>query len=67
MEAECQFYAADLERLQQRFREAREGFQKVLALLPEGVTPEVRANAQAALAECLVRMPRPDAKEAAAR
>ncbi|MBP7617741.1 MAG: protein kinase [Geothrix sp.] len=65
VEAECQFYAADLERLQQRFREAREGFQKVLALLPEGVTPEVRANAQAALAECLVRMPRPDAKEAA--
>ncbi len=65
VEAECQFYAADLERLQQRFREAREGFQKVIALLPEGVTPEVRANAQAALAECLVRMPRPDAKEAA--
>jgi len=65
VEAECQFYAADLDRLQQRFREAREGFQKAIALLPEGVTPEVRANAQAALAECLVRMPRSDAKEAA--
>jgi len=65
VEAECQFYAADLERLQQRFREAREGFQRAIALLPEGVTPEVRANALAALAECLVRMPRADAKEAA--
>lgn len=64
VEAECQFYAADLDRLQQRFKEAREGFQKAIALLPEGVTPEVRANAQAALAECLVRMPRPDAKAA---
>ncbi len=65
VEAECQFYAADLDRLQQRFREAREGFHRVIALLPEGVTPEVRVNAQAALAECLVRLPRPDAKEAA--
>ncbi|WIL22407.1 MAG: protein kinase [Geothrix sp.] len=65
VEAECQFYAADLDRLRQRFKEAREGFHRVLALLPEGVTPEVRVNAQAALAECLVRMPRPDAKEAA--
>lgn len=65
VEAECQFYAADLDRLQLRFKEAREGFQRAITLLPEGVTPEVRANAQAALAECLVRMARPDAKEAA--
>lgn len=65
VEAECQFYAADLDRLRQRFKEAREGFHRVIALLPEGVTPEVRVNAQAALAECLLRMPRPDAKEAA--
>ncbi|MFN7957091.1 MAG: serine/threonine-protein kinase [Holophagaceae bacterium] len=64
VEAECQFYAADLDRLRHRFKEAREGFQRVVALLPVGVTPEIRANAQAALAECLVRMPRPDAKEA---
>jgi len=39
----------------------------VLDLLPEGVTPEVRANAQAALAECLLRKPRPDVKEATQR
>jgi tetratricopeptide (TPR) repeat protein len=64
VEAECQFYAADLDRLRHRFKEAREGFQRVAALLPVGVTPEIRANAQAALAECLVRLPRPDVKEA---
>jgi serine/threonine protein kinase len=63
IEAECQFYAAELARLQQRFVQARAGYQKVLDLLPEGVTPEVRGNALAALAECLIRLPRPDAKE----
>lgn len=64
MEAECQFYRAELERLQGRFAKAREDFQRVLDLLPEGVTPEVRANAQAALAECLLRKTKPDLKEA---
>lgn len=62
--AECLFYQADLERMQRRFALAREGFQKVLALLPAGVTPEVRDNAQAGLAECLVRQPHPDLKKA---
>jgi tetratricopeptide (TPR) repeat protein/predicted Ser/Thr protein kinase len=61
IEAECQFYAAELARLQQRFVQARTGYQRVLELLPEGVTPEVRGNALAALAECLVRMKRTDA------
>jgi tetratricopeptide (TPR) repeat protein len=65
VEAECQFYGAELDRLQQRFKEAREGYGRVLDLLPEGVTPEVRINAQAALAECLLRRPRPDLKEGA--
>jgi hypothetical protein len=65
VEAECQFYGAELDRLRQRFPEAREGYQRVLDLLPEGVTPEVRTNAQAALAECLLRKPRPDAKAGA--
>jgi tetratricopeptide (TPR) repeat protein len=64
MEAECQFYVAELLRLQGRFPQARDGYLKVLELLPEGVTPGVRANAQAALAECRLRMPRPEAKEA---
>ncbi len=65
VEAECQFYVADLDRFQQRFKEAREGFKRAIELLPVGVTPEIRANAQAALAECLIRLPRPDAKAAA--
>jgi hypothetical protein len=43
------------------------GYQKVLELLPEGVTPEIRANAQAAGAECLIRKSRPDLKEAEKR
>lgn len=59
VEAECQFYGAELARLQQRFPQARAGYQKVLDLLPEGVTPGVRGNAQAGLAECQLRMPRP--------
>ena len=63
IEAECQFYAADLARLQQRFVQARAGYQRALELLPEGVTPEVRGNAMAALAECLIRMSRFDSKE----
>jgi tetratricopeptide (TPR) repeat protein/tRNA A-37 threonylcarbamoyl transferase component Bud32 len=63
IEAECQFYAAELARFQQRFTQARAGYQRVLDLLPEGVTPEVRGNALAALAECLIRMPRPDSRE----
>ena len=63
IEAECQFYVAELARLQQRFAQARVGYQRVLDLLPEGVTPEVRGNALAALAECLIRMPRFDSKE----
>ena len=63
IEAECQFYAAELARLQQRFAQARAGYQRVLDLLPEGVTPEVRGNAMAALAECLVRMARSDSRE----
>jgi tetratricopeptide (TPR) repeat protein len=62
--AECLFYQADLERMQRRFPLAREGFQKVLTLLPSGVTPEVRDNAQAGLAECLVRQAHPDLKKA---
>ncbi|GLH74245.1 hypothetical protein GETHLI_27470 [Geothrix limicola] len=65
IEAECQFYVAELDRLQRRFVQARGGYQRVIELLPEGVTPEVRANAQAALAECLILKPRPDLKEAA--
>lgn len=60
VEAECQFYGAELARLQQRFPQARAGYQKVLELLPEGVTPGVRGNAMAGLAECQLRMPRPD-------
>jgi len=67
IEAECRFYAAELDRLQQRFGPALAGYRQVLELLPEGVTPEVRANAQAAVAECLVRKPRPDLKEAGKR
>ena len=67
VEAECQFYGAELNRLQRRFSSAREGYQRVLDLLPEGVTPEVRANAQAALVECLIRKPRPEVKEAEKR
>jgi tetratricopeptide (TPR) repeat protein/tRNA A-37 threonylcarbamoyl transferase component Bud32 len=63
IEAECQFYAAELARFQQRFAQARAGYQRVLELLPEGVTPEVRGNAAAALGECLLRMARLDAKE----
>ncbi|GLH67958.1 hypothetical protein GETHED_23220 [Geothrix edaphica] len=64
IEAECRFYGAELDRLQQRFPQALAGYQKVLELLPEGVTPEVRANAQAAAAECLLRRSRPELKEA---
>ena len=63
IEAECQFYAAELDRFQQRFADARAGYQRVLDLLPEGVTPDVRGNAMAALAECLVRMARSDSRE----
>jgi len=63
IEAECQFYAAELARLQQRFAQARADYQRVLDLLPEGVTPEVRGNALAALAECLIRMPKSDSKD----
>lgn len=65
MEAECRFYRAELDRLQRHFPQAREGYLKVLDLLPAGVTPEVRANTQAGLAECLLRKPKPEAKEAA--
>lgn len=64
IEAECQFYRADLDRLQGRFRQAQEGYRNVLALLPVGVTPEVRDNAQAGLAECLVRQSHPDLAKA---
>ncbi len=64
IEAECQFYAADLDRIERHFGRAREGYQKVLTLLPPGVTPVVRANAQAGLAECLVRQPRPELSRA---
>jgi eukaryotic-like serine/threonine-protein kinase len=63
IEAECQFYAAELARLQQRFAQARAGYQRVLELLPEGVTPEVRGNARVALAECLIRMASCDLRE----
>jgi tetratricopeptide (TPR) repeat protein len=63
IEAECQFYVAELVRLQQRFVQARAGYQRVLDLLPEGVTPEVRGNALAAFAECLIRTSRFDSKE----
>ncbi len=64
IEAECRFYQADLARLAQRFGPAREDYQRVLALLPEGVTPGVRDNARAGLAECLARQPRPDLRKA---
>ena len=64
IEAECQFYGADLARLQQKFPQARVGFQRVIDLLPQGVTPEVRENALAGQAECLIRMLKPNAKEA---
>jgi serine/threonine protein kinase/tetratricopeptide (TPR) repeat protein len=67
IEAECQFYAAELVRLQRRFAQARAGYQRVLDLLPEGVTPEVRGNAQAALAECLMRLPGSDPRETGRR
>ncbi len=63
IEAECQFYAAELARFQQRFAQARAGYQRVLDLLPVGVTPEVRGNAMAALAECLIRMARSNSGE----
>jgi tetratricopeptide (TPR) repeat protein len=62
IEAECQFYVAELARLQLRFAQARTGYQRVLELLPEGVTPEVRGNAMAALAECLIRISSTDPK-----
>ncbi|HJV49229.1 MAG TPA: protein kinase [Geothrix sp.] len=65
IEAECQFYKAELDRLQSRFVQAKEGYQRVLDLLPDGVTPEVRANAQAGLAECLIRKSRSEPKDAA--
>jgi len=65
VEAECQFYGAEAERLQRHFKEAREGYQRVLELLPAGVTPGVRRDALAGLAECLFRQSRPDAKAAA--
>ncbi|WP_286355322.1 serine/threonine-protein kinase [Geothrix oryzae] len=64
VEAECRFYGAEVDRLQQRFNQALAGYQKVLELLPAGVTPEIRANAQAASAECLIRKPRPEVAEA---
>lgn len=67
IEAECRFYGAELDRLQQRFAQAMAGYQQVIELLPEGVTPEIRANAQAAGAECLIRKPKPDLKEAEKR
>jgi tetratricopeptide (TPR) repeat protein len=67
IEAECQFYAADLARLQQRFPQAREGYQRVLGLLPEGVTPEVRWNALAGQVECLLRQSKPDPNAAGER
>lgn len=67
IEAECQFYGAELARLEHRFTQARQGYQRAMDLLPDGVTPEVRGNAQAALAECLIRQPRPDLKEAETR
>jgi tetratricopeptide (TPR) repeat protein/predicted Ser/Thr protein kinase len=67
IEAECQFYVAELARLQLRFSQARAGYEKVIDLLPEGVTPEVRGNALAAQAECLVRAPKVDRKEAERR
>ncbi|MBK9795363.1 MAG: serine/threonine protein kinase [Holophagaceae bacterium] len=60
VEAECQFYVAELARLQQKLARARDGYQRVLGLLSEGVTPEVRWNALAGQAECLLRQPKPD-------
>lgn len=67
VEAECQFYVAELDRLEGRAAKAQEGYQRVIELLPEGVTPEVRINAQAGIAECFLRKPRPDAGEAERR
>ncbi|WLT32637.1 serine/threonine-protein kinase [Geothrix sp. PMB-07] len=67
VEAECQFYMAELDRTQGRMAKALAGYQRVMELLPEGVTPEVRINAQAGIAECCLRKPRPDTKEAEAR
>jgi len=67
VEAECQFYVAELARLQQKLARAKDGYQRVLGLLPEGVTPEVRWNALAGQAECLLRQPKPDLAGAAQR
>ncbi|MBI1751335.1 MAG: protein kinase [Acidobacteria bacterium] len=67
VEAECQFYVAELDRLEGHAAKAQEGYQRVVELLPEGVTPEVRINAQAGIAECFLRKPRPDAGEAERR
>jgi tetratricopeptide (TPR) repeat protein/predicted Ser/Thr protein kinase len=66
VEAECRFYLGDLERLRGRYPEAMTEYRQALDLLPKGATPEVRANAQAALAECLVRSDSQQAKAAEA-
>ncbi len=64
VEAECRFYLGDVHRLQGRFPKAMAEYRQVLDLLAKGATPEVRVNAQAALAECLARSDRRRAKVA---
>ena len=64
VEAECRFYLGDVHRLQGRFTKAMAEYRQVLDLLAKGATPEVRVNAQAALAECLARSDRHRAKTA---
>ena len=56
IEAECAFCLGDLLRLRTNFRRAQETYRKVLDLLAPGVTPQVRAGAQAGLAECEARL-----------
>ena len=64
IEGECAFCLGDLLRLRQRFLPAQAAYRKVLDLLPPGVTPQVRAGAQAGLAECEARLDPRRAREA---
>ena len=64
IEAECAFCLGDLLRLRQRFRPAQVEYHKALDLLANGVTPEVRAGAEAGLAECDARLAKGRLKEA---
>jgi serine/threonine protein kinase/tetratricopeptide (TPR) repeat protein len=65
IEAETRFCLGEIERLQGRIPPALEQYRQVIELLVAGATPEVRAAAQAAQAECLARLPRPRLADAA--